>query len=109
MSYTVVEVTMSSDQYLVALYVEDGLFEAERVLALATYRNPEEKGSPNVLVPIHADDLTMHQDHHALNRRILNQRLPQAVIHDRLLWDELDGHSSLIVSIDKATGKWVRA
>jgi hypothetical protein len=107
-SYTAVEVTMTSTP-LVAIYVEDGKFEAERVLGVAMFRNPDDRNSPNVLVPIHGDDLGVHQNHDYLNRRELNSRLPQQVLCDRLLWDGLEGSSSAIVKIDSTTGLWVRA
>lgn len=96
---------MNATQNLVGIYLEDGRFEARRIIAVATYRDPDEKGTPNYTVPLHAEDLTIHQVHEAVSRRILHQRLPVRVVDDGLLWDALDGHASLIVTLNVNTGR----
>lgn len=97
---------MTSSQTLVAIYLEDDRYEARRILGIALYRDPDEKGSPNYTVPLHDDDFTVHQVHEAMNRRILHQRLPIRVVDDPLLWGDLVGSSSLIVEFKIETGRF---
>ena len=114
MAYTAVDFKPMPDSQLVAIYqVPAGsrVFVAETVLGVAIYRNPDDRGCENVLVPMHAQDFTTLQSHYFSNRRLLNERLPCSLILDPQLFDavsqyavENSGSPAHLMPVD---GSWV--
>ena len=102
MAYTVVELRMV-DTPLVAIYKQlESQYEARTVVAIAIYRNPEDRGGENILVPLTASDFTSTQSHYALNRREVNTLLPAELVTDRDLCNAVadDGGTSEVTLRD---------
>lgn len=106
MAYTVVQTQIVSTP-LVAIYrdTELKIYEAFRVLAIGTFRDPKLVGSDNVLVPLHEGDFSNEQDHFFASRREVTERLPMVVISSQRIWDEIDDSVSIL--LDRVDGVWV--
>lgn len=89
MSYTLVEISPVQGP-VVALYSYPSpegpaSWEARQVLAYGLYRNPDDKGSANFLVPLHDTDFLSEQDHDQSWGQV-KKRLPTDVRADPELY-----------------------
>ncbi|PPG84223.1 hypothetical protein C5C56_06195 [Rathayibacter sp. AY1D1] len=115
MSYTLVEITATTLP-LVAIFEEvetsrDGrLREALPVIAFGLFRDPEDRGAPNISVPLTPDDFNVFQQHYYASRRTLEAKLPYTVVYSDKLFDEVaeitETDSSAAVALDAVSGTW---
>lgn len=115
MSYTILETT-ETHRPLVAVYeMKAGLeYVAAPVLGWATYRDYSNKETENLLVPITFAELNSYQAHYERSRSDVVYRLPQHVLVDEVLFNELmdlnlESNDPIIVIRDPRTSRWTVA
>lgn len=110
MSYTPVEIEVVASPVL-ALFVSDRspyAYEACPVYAFAIFRDLDDKGADNYVVPLIAESFTRYQEASAADSLELEERLPDRIISHQAWWDagQLSG-SVLLVRTE--TGELVEA
>ena len=118
MSYTLVEITPTTLP-LVAIYSDDdptreysdGKREALPVIAFGLFRDPDDRGAPNISIPLTPEDFNVFQQHYYASRRVLEEKMPYSVVHSSRLFDEValvaESDESAAVTLDANSGLWV--
>lgn len=111
--YTVIDFRPTSEP-LVAIYSHrDGSYSAAPIEGIATYRDLNDKGSENYLVPVSAFSLTSEQQHFFMSATSLVSGLPKWVVRDSelhneaVLWSNVDDADDLPVYLDVDSRRWV--
>lgn len=101
MAYTILD-CREITQPLVAIYTDrdEKSGFAQPIFGLLVYRDMDNKGSENLLVPATADDMTSTQTHNEPTRRDLILRLPRFVINSPELYQEACRTGEIDVWID---------